>query len=193
MNIPQIWDAVPKPPAHVKTPVSDFFTVRWSIYISPLFACLFNCLCICCGTLINDSSFEGGGYCFVKLRTPRRYIQRGGTLSKRIWSLFNFAFCCNSRIILNSYWFQTWCSWLQLFGYKYSCFYIQVAKLRQRFYNSVAPGGLAGDRRGAVPASGFSISAQKIWKVIRENKDLDLPAHKVFNNIISRCNTGLAS
>jgi hypothetical protein len=28
MNIPQIWDAVPKPQAHVKTPVSDFFNVR---------------------------------------------------------------------------------------------------------------------------------------------------------------------
>jgi hypothetical protein len=81
----------------------------------------------------------------------------------------------------------------QLFGYKYSCFCIQVAKLRQRFYNSVAPGGLAGDRRGAVSATGFSISAQEIWKAIRQNKDLDLPAHKVFNNIISRCNTGLTS
>jgi hypothetical protein len=81
----------------------------------------------------------------------------------------------------------------RLFGYKYSCFCIQVAKLRQRFYNSVAPGGLAGDRSGAVSATGFSISAQEIWKAIRQNKDLDLPAHKVFNNIISRCNTGLTS
>jgi hypothetical protein len=72
-------------------------------------------------------------------------------------------------------------------------FSIQVAKLRQRFYNSVAPGGLPGDRRTSVPATGFSISAQEIWKLVRENKDLDLPAHKVFNNIISRCNTGLTS
>ena len=55
--------------------------------------------------------------------------------------------------------------------------------MRQRFYHSIAPGGLAGDRRGVVPASGFSFSAQQIWKVIKENKDLDLPAHKV----ISRC------
>ncbi|KAJ1414422.1 RHD3/Sey1 [Sesbania bispinosa] len=59
-------------------------------------------------------------------------------------------------------------------------FVIQVAQLRQRFFHSIAPGGLAGDRRGAVPASAFSISAQQIWKVIRENKDLDLPAHKVM-------------
>ncbi|KAJ3697494.1 hypothetical protein LUZ61_001199 [Rhynchospora tenuis] len=56
----------------------------------------------------------------------------------------------------------------------------QVSQLRQRFFNSIAPGGLAGDRRGVIPASGFSFSAQQIWKVIRENKDLDLPAHKVM-------------
>ncbi|KAG6469468.1 hypothetical protein ZIOFF_074185 [Zingiber officinale] len=56
----------------------------------------------------------------------------------------------------------------------------QVATLRQRFYHSIAPGGLAGDRRGVVPASGFSFSAQQIWKVIKDNKDLDLPAHKVM-------------
>lgn len=58
-------------------------------------------------------------------------------------------------------------------------FILKVANLRQRFLHSIAPGGLAGDRRGVVPASGFSFSAQQIWKVIKENKDLDLPAHKV--------------
>ncbi|KAK2983810.1 hypothetical protein RJ640_008486 [Escallonia rubra] len=56
----------------------------------------------------------------------------------------------------------------------------QVATLRHRFFHSIAPGGLAGDRRGVVPASGFSFSAQEIWRVIKENKDLDLPAHKVM-------------
>ncbi|KAK9923614.1 hypothetical protein M0R45_032022 [Rubus argutus] len=56
----------------------------------------------------------------------------------------------------------------------------QVASLRQRFFHSIAPGGLAGDRRGVVPASGFSFSAQQIWRVIKENRDLDLPAHKVM-------------
>ncbi|XP_020105144.1 protein ROOT HAIR DEFECTIVE 3 homolog 2-like [Ananas comosus] len=56
----------------------------------------------------------------------------------------------------------------------------QVAQLRQLFFHSIAPGGLAGDRRGVIPASGFSFSAQQIWKVIRENKDLDLPAHKIM-------------
>ncbi|KAA8537113.1 hypothetical protein F0562_029591 [Nyssa sinensis] len=56
----------------------------------------------------------------------------------------------------------------------------QVAQLRQRFFHSISLGGLAGDRRGVVPASGFSFSAQQIWKIIKENKDLDLPAHKVM-------------
>ncbi|KAK8931026.1 Protein ROOT HAIR DEFECTIVE 3 [Platanthera zijinensis] len=56
----------------------------------------------------------------------------------------------------------------------------QVASLRERFFHSIAPGGLAGDRRGVVPASGFSFSAQQIWKVIKENKDLDLPVHTVM-------------
>lgn len=56
----------------------------------------------------------------------------------------------------------------------------QVDNLRQRFFHSIAPGGLAGDRRAVVPASGFSFSAQQIWKIIKENKDLDLPAHKVM-------------
>ncbi|KAF3959591.1 hypothetical protein CMV_015604 [Castanea mollissima] len=56
----------------------------------------------------------------------------------------------------------------------------EVAQLRQRFFHSISPGGLAGDRRGVVPASGFSFSAQQIWKVIKENKDLDLPAHKIM-------------
>ncbi|BFG28356.1 hypothetical protein CerSpe_146300 [Prunus speciosa] len=56
----------------------------------------------------------------------------------------------------------------------------EVAQLRQRFSHSISPGGFAGDRRGVVPASGFSFSAQQIWKVIKENKDLDLHAHKVM-------------
>ncbi|XP_073109718.1 protein ROOT HAIR DEFECTIVE 3 isoform X2 [Elaeis guineensis] len=59
-------------------------------------------------------------------------------------------------------------------------FKAQVALLRRRFFHSIAPGGLAGDRRGVIPASGFSFSAQQIWKSIRENKDLDLPAHRVM-------------
>ncbi|XVF25355.1 hypothetical protein REPUB_Repub13aG0205800 [Reevesia pubescens] len=69
---------------------------------------------------------------------------------------------------------------LSSFEEKEELFKEQVAQLRQRFFNSISPGGLAGDRRGVVPASGFSFSAQQIWKVIKENKDLDLPVHKVM-------------
>jgi hypothetical protein len=58
-------------------------------------------------------------------------------------------------------------------------FSLKASELRDRFQHSIAPGGLAGDRRGVVPASGFSFSSQQFWKVIKENKDLDLPAHKV--------------
>ncbi|KAL6847079.1 hypothetical protein ACP4OV_022932 [Aristida adscensionis] len=69
---------------------------------------------------------------------------------------------------------------LSSFEEKEEQFREQVQQLRQRFSNSIAPGGLAGDRRGVVPASGFLFSSQQIWKVIRENRDLDLPAHKVM-------------
>lgn len=65
---------------------------------------------------------------------------------------------------------------------------MQVAQLRQRFFNSVAPGGLAGDRGGVVPASAFSFSVQKIWKTIQENKDLDLPAHKAVFSLLEQIN-----
>ncbi|GAY38532.1 hypothetical protein CUMW_037420 [Citrus unshiu] len=99
-DIQKIWDSVPKPQAHMETPLSEFFNVE----------------------VVALSSFEE----------------------------------------------------------KEELFKEQVASLRQRFYHSVAPGGLAGDRRGVVPASGFSFSAHEIWKVIKENKDLDLPAHKVM-------------
>ncbi|KAK7261718.1 hypothetical protein RIF29_28036 [Crotalaria pallida] len=99
-DIQRIWDSVPKPQAHVETPLSEFFNVE----------------------VVALSSYEE----------------------------------------------------------KEELFKEQVASLRQRFYHSIAPGGLAGDRRGVVPASGFSFSAQQIWKVIKENKDLDLPAHKVM-------------
>ena len=76
--------------------------------------------------------------------------------------------------------------WIRFyFNYRLtSCYWMKVASLRQRFNHSIAPGGLAGDRRGVVPASGFSFSAQQMWKVIKENKDLDLPAHKVIIDLL---------
>ncbi|KAL6622592.1 hypothetical protein ACP70R_032471 [Stipagrostis hirtigluma subsp. patula] len=76
---------------------------------------------------------------------------------------------------------------LSSFEEKEEQFREQVQQLRQRFSNSIAPGGLAGDRRGVVPASGFLFSSQQIWKVIRENRDLDLPAHKMVMVATVRC------
>lgn len=59
-------------------------------------------------------------------------------------------------------------------------FMAEVKQLSKHFQNSVAPGGLAGDRRAVVPGTGFPFSTHEMWKVIKENKDLDLPAHKVM-------------
>ncbi|KAJ6748244.1 PROTEIN SEY1 [Salix purpurea] len=52
----------------------------------------------------------------------------------------------------------------------------KVDRLRQRFFRSISPGGLAGDRKDVQPASGLTLRAEQIWKTIKENKDLDLPA-----------------
>ncbi|XP_011003564.1 PREDICTED: protein ROOT HAIR DEFECTIVE 3 homolog 2-like isoform X6 [Populus euphratica] len=56
----------------------------------------------------------------------------------------------------------------------------QVAQLRQRFVHSIYPGGLVGDRQEVEPASVFPLRAEEIWKIIKDNKDLDLPAVKVM-------------
>lgn len=54
---------------------------------------------------------------------------------------------------------------------------MQVAELRSKFFSSSALRGLAGDRKGDVPA--FSLSAQTVWQAIKKDRDLDLPAQKV--------------
>nr|TKR74995.1 hypothetical protein D5086_0000289870 [Populus alba] len=66
---------------------------------------------------------------------------------------------------------------LTSYDYEEENFKEQVARLRQRF---ISPGGLTGDQREAEPASGFFIRAENIWKTIKDNKDLDLPALKVM-------------
>ncbi|CAI9761391.1 unnamed protein product [Fraxinus pennsylvanica] len=47
-------------------------------------------------------------------------------------------------------------------------------------FNEEACSPFVKKRQAVVPASGFSFTAQQIWKIIKENKDLDLPAHKVM-------------
>ncbi|KAG5223399.1 protein ROOT HAIR DEFECTIVE [Salix suchowensis] len=66
------------------------------------------------------------------------------------------------------------------YEYEKDEFKAKVDRLRQRFFHSISPGGLAGDRRDAQPASGFALRAEQIWKTIKENKDLDLPAMEVM-------------
>ncbi|KAI4354125.1 hypothetical protein L6164_003023 [Bauhinia variegata] len=59
-------------------------------------------------------------------------------------------------------------------------FKLKVKELKGRFVNSTAPGGVADSGEGKEAASGFVISVQNIWKDIMENKDLNLPAHKIL-------------
>ncbi|XVF83661.1 hypothetical protein PTKIN_Ptkin16aG0508100 [Pterospermum kingtungense] len=66
------------------------------------------------------------------------------------------------------------------FDYQKDLFRKEVAQLSQRLVNSISKGLLAGDRQPVVSASEFSFSAQQIWKTIKENKNLDLPSHKIM-------------
>ncbi|CAN8323485.1 unnamed protein product [Cochlearia groenlandica] len=56
----------------------------------------------------------------------------------------------------------------------------EVIELRRRVFHSVLPRGLGGDRCGVTPASAFSFSCLEIWRLIKENRDLDLPAHRIL-------------
>ncbi|KAK4778143.1 hypothetical protein SAY87_018330 [Trapa incisa] len=56
----------------------------------------------------------------------------------------------------------------------------EVDCLKRKFFRSTTPGGLAGDRSGAVPGSGFSINAEKLWQLIRQDQNLDLPSLKIM-------------
>ncbi|XP_061956197.1 protein ROOT HAIR DEFECTIVE 3 homolog 2-like isoform X4 [Populus nigra] len=69
---------------------------------------------------------------------------------------------------------------LPSYEYQEEKFKEQVAQLRQRFVHSIYPGGLVGDRQEVEPASGFPLRAEEIWKKIKDNRDLDLPAVKVM-------------
>ncbi|KAJ6748246.1 PROTEIN SEY1 [Salix purpurea] len=69
---------------------------------------------------------------------------------------------------------------LPSYEYEKDEFKAKVDRLRQQFFHSISPGGLAGDRKDVQPASGFAFRAAQIWKIIKENKDLDLPAMEVL-------------
>ncbi|XP_073259758.1 protein ROOT HAIR DEFECTIVE 3 homolog 2 isoform X2 [Populus alba] len=81
-----------------------------------------------------------------------------------------------SRSVVLSDFFNVEIAALCSYEFEEENFKEQVARLRQRF---ISPGGLT-DQREAEPSSGFFIRAEKIWKTIKDNKDLDLPALKVM-------------
>eukprot|EP00899_Mesostigma_viride_P026035 jgi/Mesvir1/6616/Mv12750-RA.2 len=62
----------------------------------------------------------------------------------------------------------------------------QTAELRERFSRKRVDGGLACDR-SFLPGDSFALSVQHIWEKVLENRDLDLPAHKVMVATV-RCN-----
>ncbi|PKA58289.1 Protein root hair defective 3 like 2 [Apostasia shenzhenica] len=114
-----------------------------------------------------------------KTKTPVKYLElilREDI--QKIWDTVSKS--QESKTALLSEYFTVEVVALSSYEEKAEQFKKEVARLRQLFLNSISPGGLAGDRGGAIPASGFSFSAQQIWKAIRENKDLDLPAHRVM-------------
>lgn len=57
----------------------------------------------------------------------------------------------------------------------------EVADLSKRFKDRAAPDALcAPEPCAAVPGDGFVLSVRSLWQSVSENKDLDLPAHKVM-------------
>ncbi|KAG5561396.1 hypothetical protein RHGRI_004430 [Rhododendron griersonianum] len=115
-DIQKIWDSIPKPEGHKRTPLSTFFNVE--VVGLPNY-------------LEREEQF--------KEQLVERTVE------------YKLLFCT-----------------------------LKVYNLRQRFIHSIAPGGLAGDRQDTVRGSDFSLSAQEIWKTIKEDRTLDLPKHMVM-------------
>ncbi|KAG5223404.1 protein ROOT HAIR DEFECTIVE [Salix suchowensis] len=115
-------------------------------------------------------------------KTPFEYLE---TALKedidRIWA--SVAEPETSRSVVLSDFFNVEIVALSSYEFEEKNFKEQVAHLRQRF---ICPRDLTSDKREAEPASGFFIHAEKIWKTIKDNKDLDLPALKVMVAIV-RC------
>ncbi|PWA80943.1 protein ROOT HAIR DEFECTIVE 3 [Artemisia annua] len=204
-DIQKIWDSVPKPEAHKHTPLSEFFNVQvvalssyeekeeqFKEQVASLRQKFFHS--IAPGGLAGDRRgvVPASGFSFSAQqiwKTPLENLEP--VLREDIQKIWDSVpkpeahkhtplseFFNVQVVALSSYEEKEEQFKEQLSAFFHACW--KVASLRQKFFHSIAPGGLAGDRRGVVPASGFSFSAQQIWKVIKENKDLDLPAHKVM-------------
>ncbi|KAE8655467.1 Protein ROOT HAIR DEFECTIVE 3-like protein 2 [Hibiscus syriacus] len=182
-DIQKIWDSVPKPEAHKETPLKEFFNVEVVALNSyeekeELFK-----------EQGKGDSRERSAPSDSRTHVLRKY---GRTKMSSLANqpnmlahvLLNYM-CLPSKLFLDPPLLDDSAETFDYLACKQAVYLIlllllKVSNLRQRFFHSIAPGGLAGDRRGVVPASGFSFSAQQIWQVIKENKDLDLPAHKVM-------------
>lgn len=97
---------------------------------------------------------------FMEEVTPLQYHRKQFIVSKNYTGSYKFCFV----------------SFLCTSEYLMGCI-MQVGQLRQRFPSYISQGGLANSDR--IPASAFSHSAQDIWNEIKQNRDLDLPNHKV--------------
>ncbi|KAF9671827.1 hypothetical protein SADUNF_Sadunf12G0089500 [Salix dunnii] len=109
-------------------------------------------------------------------KTPFEYLE---TALKedidKIWA--SVAEPKTSRSVVLSDFFNVEITTLSSYEFEEKTFKKQVDLLRQRF---ISPTGLTGDKNEAEPASGFLVRAEKFWKTIKDNKDLDLPALKVM-------------
>lgn len=62
----------------------------------------------------------------------------------------------------------------------------QVAIFRERLFHPIEGSVGSRDHQAFSPGSGFSVSAEEIWKRAKENKDFDVPSHKELIDI-KRC------
>ncbi|KAH6795140.1 hypothetical protein C2S52_005617, partial [Perilla frutescens var. hirtella] len=70
----------------------------------------------------------------------------------------------------------------------------EVVELRKKISILISPKEVADDGNEIIPASGFSSSLKKIWKIIKENEDLiDIPALKEWLAVQEAAETGLVS
>ncbi|QHO33446.1 uncharacterized protein DS421_9g258280 [Arachis hypogaea] len=56
----------------------------------------------------------------------------------------------------------------------------EVTRLRRQICHYIEQDELTRDLYGVVDASDFTYSCQKIWEIIKADKDLDLPSHKIM-------------
>ena len=69
---------------------------------------------------------------------------------------------------------------LSHFEHAHESFVRDCEKMRERFFVDEEASSSTNDASAAVPASGLAVSLREAWRAVRENRDLDLPAHGVM-------------